>query len=195
MELKTQQLTKQQNKLTHQEYLSIERKREEKYEFLNNKQIIMGGASYKHNRICNNLSFFLTQFAEDLSYEVSQSDLRVSIPVKNIYVYPDIVVNTTNPQFIDDKFDTLLDPILLIEVLSPSTESRDRGEKSRNFRLIDSLKEYVIISQEQYSVESYFRNENGVWELTESNNFDEKIKFRSIDVEVPLKQIYKNLKN
>ena len=194
MDLKTQKIIKQEKTLTPQEYLNIERKREERHEFLNYKQILMAGASYTHNRICNNLSFFLTQFAEDLAYAVSQSDLRVAIPIKDIFVYPDIVVNYTNPLFLDSKPDTLLNPILLIEVLSPSTEGIDRGIKSRNYRLIDSLKEYIIVSQDFYAVESYFRNKNGVWELTEANTIEEKIKFRSLDIEVPLKQIYKNTK-
>ena len=116
MKTRTQQIILQK-KITAREYLAQERKREERHEFLNHKQIIMAEASYKHNKICNNLSFFLTQFAEDLGYDVSQSDLRVTIPIKEIYVYPDLVVNYSNPEFLDNEFDTLLNPILLIEVL------------------------------------------------------------------------------
>ena len=178
-------------------YLADERKRDRdidgKFEFINNKLYEMAGASLKHNRICSNLLVMIANLTEDTGFMVSQSDLRVYIPVTESYVYPDIVVNGSKPYLTDSNFDTLRNPILLIEVLSPSTEKKDRGIKAQNFRTIDSLKEYVFVSQEQYRVESYYRNKSGIWELSETYDINKSHKFRSLDIEIPMKKIYKNI--
>lgn len=115
--------------------------------------------------------------------------MRVSIPTARSYFYPDVGVVCEEPRFEDEVFDTLLNPIVVIEVLSPSTEAYDRGEKFAHYRQLTTLQEYVLIAQDQIRVEHYRRQERQ-WIFTDFEGTDEMLRLPSIKCELPLQDIY-----
>jgi Uma2 family endonuclease len=116
--------------------------------------------------------------------------MRVFVPETGFYTYPDLVVVCGEPQFQDDVFDTLLNPVLLIEVLSDSTESYDRGKKFQHYRSIESLQEYVLVAQDEARIEKYVRHGDRFWLLSESVGLDSEIEFSSIECRVALREVY-----
>ncbi|HEY2156393.1 MAG TPA: Uma2 family endonuclease, partial [Isosphaeraceae bacterium] len=115
--------------------------------------------------------------------------LRVYAGAARLFAYPDVVVVEGEPRFHDDEFDTLLNPAVIIEVLSPSTEDYDRGDKFLRYRRLDSLQEYVLVAQDQVRVERYTRLGQD-WPLTASTNLDDVLRLNSIGCDVPLRQVY-----
>jgi Uma2 family endonuclease len=182
-----------------EEYLKKEREgsREQygKFEYFDGKLIEMGGASLIHAMICSNLIFQLRLLLKDQGFTITQSDLRVANLKNNSYCYPDIVVIGNAPEFIDDQFDTICNPLLIIEVLSGSTQSKDRGEKFQVYRELASLQEYVLVSQDTFMVERYFRQSDGEWSFTYQTNPEQKIALESIQKEILLKDIYEGVKS
>ena len=118
--------------------------------------------------------------------------MRVSTPSTLSYFYPDIVVVCDEPRFEDDVFDTVLNPIVLVEVLSPSTETYDRGEKFSHYRQIESLKEYILVSQDRVNVERYLRKPDE-WGLTFFQDLNDVLPIASIQCELPLHEIYERV--
>jgi Uma2 family endonuclease len=116
--------------------------------------------------------------------------MRVHISTTGLYTYPDVTVICGEPRFDDSELDTLLNPTLLIEVLSPSTESYDRGKKFANYRTLDSLREYVLVAQEEVRVEVFTRQDGGHWLLSEASRIDETIPLASIGCELRLADVY-----
>ncbi|MDX1908815.1 MAG: Uma2 family endonuclease, partial [Bacteroidia bacterium] len=146
--------------LTPQEYLARERSRrreEGMYEYIQGNLIEMGGVSLIHNRIVGNLHVFIAARLRELGFEVWQSDLRVTNPALDTYMYPDIVITQDEPVFADSGLDMITNPLLIVEVLSDTTEAYDRGEKFERYRSIPSLQEYVLVSQKKPLIESYYR--------------------------------------
>ncbi len=119
--------------------------------------------------------------------------MRVRIAPGRFYTYPDVVVVCGEPQFADNEHDTLLNPTLLIEVLSPSTEKRDRDFKLRHYRQIESLHEYVLVSQSEPYILAYRRKVSGEWLLAERAGLDAWFKFESVAADVPLSEIYRGV--
>ena len=187
-----------QQLVSPEEYLRKEREgsREEsgKFEYFDGKLIEMGGASLIHNIICSNLIFQLKLFLRGQGFIITQSDLRVANLKKNSYCYPDIVVIKDDAVFIDDQFDTINNPLLIIEVLSGSTMEKDRGEKFQVYRELASLQEYALVSQEGYLVERYLRQSDGQWAFTYQTDPQQKIALESIGQELLLKDIYEGVK-
>lgn len=178
--------------LTPEEYLAFERKATTKHEYLNGQIIAMSGASREHNLITvNTVNQLYTQLI-DGACETYVSEMRVKNYQTDSYTYPDIVVVCDEPRFEDDVFDTLLNPIVLIEVLSPSTEAYDRGEKFAHYRQIASLQEYVLVSQDRISVEHYLR-QGTQWLLTEFRGLEEVLSLISIGCELRLQDIYRRI--
>ena len=116
--------------------------------------------------------------------------MRVFVPETGLYTYPDLVVGGGEPKFKDDVFDTLLNPILLIEVLSESTESYDRGKKFQHYRSIESVREYVLVAQDEARIGKYIRRGDGFWLLSEAVGLDSEIEFSSIESRVALAEVY-----
>ena len=181
-----------QTHMTPEEYLAFERKASTKNEYLNGQIIAMSGASRVHNLITGNIFNGLYTQLIEREYETYASDMRVKAPQTASYTYSDVVVVCDEPRFEDGVFDTLLNPIVLIEVLSPSTEVYDRGEKFAHYRQIDALQEYVLISQDRISVEHYLR-QGTQWFLTEFRAFEESLSLISIECELPLRNIYRRV--
>ncbi len=177
-------------KLTPEEYLEIERKAEYKSEYFDGEIFAMAGARRNHNKIVGNLTGLVWQNLKGKDCEFYPSDMRVFIPKTGLYTYPDIVVICGEPKFQDKVFDTLLNPTLLIEVLSESTESYDRGKKFQHYRSSESLREYVLVSQDEARIEKYVKQGDGFWVLSEAVGTNAKIKLDAIDCELALSEVF-----
>jgi Uma2 family endonuclease len=174
---------------TPAEYLAEERSSPGRHEFFDGEIFAMAGASFEHNKIVGNLVRELGNALRDRPCDVTPSDLRVHVPATGLYTYPDVSVLCGDPQFLDDARDTLLNPTVLVEVLSESTEAYDRGKKFRNYRSIATFREYVLVAQDVVSVERYTRGDDGVWSLHESGP-GEQLVLGSIGCEIAVDEIY-----
>ena len=178
-----------QTLFTPEEYIVRERKAEIKSEYLNGRIVAMSGASRAHNLITRNISGELYVQLKGRTCESYTNDMRVRIPSPMSYTYPDVVVVCDEPRFEDNVFDTLLNPTVLFEVLSPSTEAYDRDRKFSRYQQIASLQEYVLVSQDRVCVEHYRRR--GVqWVLTEFCARADVLPLVSIGCELALWDIY-----
>ncbi len=178
-------------KLTTQDYLAHERQADYKSEFLNGELLAMAGASRWHNIIVLNVGSELRIQLKGRRCETYSTNMRVHIPPTGLYTYPDVVVICGTPEFDDDQHDTLLNPTVLIEVLSPSTERYDRGAKFGHYRRLASLREYVLISQEKPLIERYVRHEDSrFWLLSDAEGLDAKIEVSSVGCVLALAEVY-----
>src|SRR4051812_39435033 len=150
--------------LTAEQYLAIERKSEVKHEFYRGEMFAMAGASRAHNLIAFNFAVALGNQLADRPCEAYVGDMRVRIESTGLYTYPDIVVVCGEPKFLDGESDTLLNPTLIVEVLSPATENYDRSRKFAHYRSIPSLREYITIAQDRVWVERHVKRD-GEWSL------------------------------
>lgn len=181
--------------LTATEYLEIERQAETRSEYLDGEMFSMAGNSRNHNLICTNLSRELSLQVKQRPCEVYVSDQRVHIPSVGLYTYPDIVVVCGEPKFDDDQLDTLLNPTLIIEVLSPSTEAYDRGKKFEHYRTIPSFAEYLLVSQTEPLIERYLRQDDGGgWLFTAVAGLESRIELPTIRCELALGEVYEKVK-
>ena len=178
-----------QTYITPQEYLALERKAEHKSEYLDGYIIAMAGASFAHNFITANLVTELNNRLKSGNCVAISSEMRVRPSAEDTYVYPDVVVVCGEPQFEDEAFDTLLNPIVIVEVLSPSTERRDIGEKFARYKQLDSLQEYLLVAQDNVHVEHH-RRRGAQWILSHYRTLEEVLPLTSIGCEVPLRDIY-----
>ncbi len=176
--------------MTPQEFLGFERTSQEKHEYRDGVVIAMSGANRNHNKIAANLGGLLWQFLKNRDCEFYPSEMRVFVPKTKLYTYPDLVVVCSEPQFQDDVPDTLLNPLILIEILSESTESYDRGKKFQYYRSIESLREYLLVSQDQIRIEKFEKHGDGFWRLSEAIGIDSSITFESIDYSISLAEVY-----
>lgn len=180
----------QKSYLSAEEYLALERQAETKSEYLEGEMVAMTGGTSGHSLIAVNLAGELRQRLKQRPCKVYFSDLRVRIPHAGIYVYPDVTVVCGESLFEDGHRDILLNPILIIEVLSPSTESYDRGRKFEYYQALDSLQEYVLVAQGRPRVEHYLRQDGHVWLYTDVSGLDSSVSLTSIGCQVPLAEIY-----
>lgn len=176
--------------LTPQEYLLRERRAETKSEYLRGEVFAMAGASREHNLIAGNVAGELGNQLRDRPCEVYQSNMRVKVSPTGLYSYPDVTVVCSEPEFEDAEVDTLLNPKVLVEVLSPSTADYDRGGKFTHYRRLPSLREYILISQDRALVEHYVRQPSDQWLLTEHRALDGTLTLSSIQCQLPLAEIY-----
>ena len=174
---------------TPEEYLARERKALDKSEYRDGQIYAMPGASHEHNVIMGNAFAELHIQLRDRTCIVYPSDMRVKVSSTGRYTYPDVIVVCDEPRFEDSHFDTLLNPTVLIEVLSPSTAAYDRGDKFAAYQKLDSLCEYVLISQDSVCVKHYLRQEQA-WDLTAFRSLDDVFSLVSIDCELSLQAIY-----
>ena len=178
--------------LTAQQYLEVERKAASKSEFLDGEMFAMAGASYAHNRLVARLSGILYRQLRP-PCENLPSDMRVFIPATGLYTYPDLTVVCGKPHFADESVDTLLNPSVVIEVLSPSTESYDRGLKFEYYSSSPTLNTYVLVASDRAHVDVYTRQPDSKW-LRSSANAGEEIPITSICCHLPLVELYDNIK-
>lgn len=181
-----------QTYLTPEEYLAWERKSERKSEYLYGHRVAMSGASYQHTLLTMNISGELYIQLKNTTCEVHINDMRVRTSPEISYFYPDVLVVCGEPRFEDNVFDTLLNPIVLVEVLSPSTERYDRGEKFTHYQHLTSLQEYLLVSQNEVRVDLYRRRDTH-WQLTEFRSLDNVLPLVSIDCDLAVADIYRRV--
>ena len=177
--------------ISPEEYLAMERQALEKHEYYNGEIFLMSGSGYRHNKICSNISFSLMGSLKSRNCDVIHADLCVHIPATGLYTYPDIAIVCGQPEFFaDGHIDTLLNPKVIIEVLSPSTESYDRGAKFDHYKTIDSLKEYVLVWQDKRRAARYTRRDDDSWVLTDLIGDDAAIELVSVGCSLSMNDIY-----
>jgi Uma2 family endonuclease len=179
--------------VTAAEYLVRERAAITKSEYSKGEIRPMPGASRKHNLISTNILASLHIQLRKQPCEVYPSDMRVKVETSGLITYPDISVVCGEPRFDDGYKDTLLNPTVLIEVLSPSTSAYDRGEKFENYRLIASLQEYLLVAQEKMQVECYSRQPDSTWIFTEFKRAGDHFVLASIGCTLALEDIYEKV--
>jgi Uma2 family endonuclease len=175
---------------TPEEYLEIERRAERKSEYFQGGMFAMSGASRPHVLIVANLVRELGNWLDTWPCEVYSNDMRLRVAPNGLYTYPDVMVAYGEPQFADDQSDTLLNPVLIVEVLSESTAAYDRGRKFEQYRTLPSLREYVLVAQDAPRIEQFTPQPDGHWLHAETSGRDASIYLASIDCVLPLTRIY-----
>ncbi|MDB5313396.1 MAG: hypothetical protein JWO38_7598 [Gemmataceae bacterium] len=179
-------------KLTEAEYLALERKAEFKSEFYNGEMFAMAGASRQHNELKENLSIEIGSRLKGGPCRTYSSDQRVNVDRTGLYTYPDLLIVCGRPEFDPKDTDTLVNPQVIIEILSKSTESYDRGVKFLHYRRLPSVREYVLVSQDRMLVERFVRQSDETWVLT---TFDQSVEFAlaTVPVRIPLADVYRGV--
>ena len=174
-------------------YLAFERESQNaKHELINGAIVAMSGASRAHNLIAANVGTLLNMQLRERNCEVYIADMRVQVQPDATYTYPDVVVVCGEPQFADEYIDMLLNPTLLIEVLSPSTEVIDRRYKLSQYRALASVQDYLLVTQDTPRIEQYTRHEAG-WMYTDVTRLDDVLILDSISCELPMNEIYRKV--
>jgi Uma2 family endonuclease len=181
-------------RLTPQEYLAIERKAERKSEYFDGEMFLMAGASAAHNLIVANLLGELRNQLKGHRCTVYASELRTKVDRTGLYTYPDALVVCEEPQFDDSHFDTVLNPTLIVEVLSESTHPYDRGAMFGNYRKLESLQEYILIEQDRPHIELYTRQADGNWLLADFDGLEAVAPLPAIGCNLALAEIYDKVK-
>jgi Uma2 family endonuclease len=175
--------------ISEEEYLELERKALHKSEFFKGEVFQMAGATKEHNAIVAALLAEIYAFLKSKSCKVYPSDLRVHNFTNTLYTYPDVTVVCGKEEYHDDKFDTLLNPTVIFEVLSEATEDYDSGTKFKLYRSIPSLQNYVLISSTEYAAEVYTRS-NDNWILSTAKDKGGNIYISAIDYNLALIDVY-----
>ncbi len=178
---------------TLDEYRALEETEEFRSEYHDGKIIPMSGGTINHNRIVRNLVRILDLAFTQKPYEVFTSDLRLWIPQYRKGTYPDVMVIADQPVFNDNRTDEVMNPCLIGEVLSKSTESYDRGDKFLYYRSIKEFQEYLLVSQSEYFIEHYQKTGEGQWLLQEYRGDEREINLESVEVSLIIKDIYEGI--
>lgn len=183
----------QQRYYTPEEYLALEEVAEFKSEYWDGKIVPMAGGSINHNRIVGNVYTYLKFHLRGKNQEPFLSDLRLWIPRYRQYTYPDILVIQGNPALYNNRIDTITNPLLIVEVLSKSTQKYDHTDKFRFDRSIPEFREYVLINQYEFQIEQYIKTGKGEWLFREYETEDAIINFVSIGLEMAIANIYESV--
>ena len=175
---------------TVQDYLELERQSETKHEYINGTIVAMVGASPSHNRIQTNLTVNLFPSVDARGCEIFGSDMKVRIERLNIYTYPDLSIACGRPQFTNEQPAALLNPQIIFEILSPSTETHDRARKFAQYRRISSFREYVLIAQDMPMIEHYVRQANGTWVWSAVERPEGSLVLPTLECTLALSKIY-----
>ena len=178
---------------TPEEYLERERKAEYKSEYSNGEIFAMSGVSRVHDLIAAQMHVLVGQHLRGQKCRWHTSDMRVLVASTGLYTYPDLSATCEQPQYADAQVDTLLNPTLLVEIISSTTEDYDRGKKARRYRDMPSLKELLLIAQDQYDLELYRRQDDGNWILFHAVGLDAAVELTSIGLTLPLRDLYENV--
>ena len=178
-----------------EQYLEKELQAVQKHEFFNGKIILMSGGTYNHNKIATNVISLIDQLIDlqNLNFNVLNSDQKIYIEQENIAVNPDALVILDEPQYWQNRKDLITNPMVIVEVLSKSTLRYDRGEKFILYQNLESFKEYVLIDQNQAHAEIWYRIALNTWQKTTVSGLDQMINFRSMGIDLNLKDVYKKI--
>jgi Uma2 family endonuclease len=179
--------------LTPEQYLEIERRADFKSEYYLGEMFAMAGAADPHNLIATNLTRELSLQLRKRPCFTYSHDMRVCVSASRLYTYPDVFVVCGERRFLDDRHDNLLNPTLIVEVLSPSTERYDRGKKFEHYRSIGSLRDYLMVSSDAINFDLFTRQPDGRWLLTISSSLEDVIEIKSIDCRLALADIYEKV--
>ena len=183
-----------QHKYTLEEYFELELASEEKYEFWNGEVFCMTAASLAHNRIARNMGMKLDIELSARGCQSFPADLRIKVPMYPPYRYPDLSALCDSPEIEQiSSLDVLVNPALIIEILSPSTEAFDRGDKFTYYKSIASFSEYLLVAQHRPHVSQFIRQENGVWTFMEFNDLSEQVRCASVPCVLSLQEIYRDV--
>ncbi len=181
-------------RITPQEYLLRERQSPTKSEYFQGEVFAMSGGSANHSLIASNFIREAGNALKDRPCAVFNSDLRVKICATGLYTYPDVTIVCGEQEFDDDHRDTLINPTVLVEVLSESTEKYDRGRKSNHYRQIESLRELVLVAQDRPCVERFTRQPNGDWLFHEQSGLSGSFELTSVQISIELAELYRGVK-
>ena len=181
---------KQPDFYTPEEYLALEEQADYKSEYYRGEIFAMAGGSANHDRIAGNLYAVLNFAFEAKPCEVFSSDMKLQIIESEFFTYPDIMVICGQPQFMGDRTDIIKNPLIIVEVLSKSTQNYDWGFKFEAYRTIETFQDYLLIAQDRIHIEYFHKLEDSRWLLTEFNTAQDNLKIESIDLEVPISRIY-----
>lgn len=173
-----------------EEYLASERRAAFRSEYHDGEMFAMAGGTRAHGLIGMNIGGELRQRLKSSGCEVYGSDTRVKIPATGLYTYPDVSVVCPPVQLEDEHGDTLLNPVVIFEVLSDSTEAYDRGRKFEHYRKLVSLREYLLVSQNEAHVDHFARTDDGIWVLRDASGMEAVLRLKTIGCELPLSEIY-----
>jgi Uma2 family endonuclease len=177
-------------KLTEEQYLAIERAAECRSEFVNGEMFAMSGGTLAHSRLQRNIAGELYNALRGRACEVFTSDMRVRVSGIGMYTYPDVSVVCGKPRLADEHADTLLNPAVIFEVLSPSSENYDRGLKFQSYRTIESLQDYILVDQNRVRIEHYTRQAANAWTLRDCQSLEDQLIIDSVGVTLALSRIY-----
>ncbi|MDJ0729629.1 MAG: Uma2 family endonuclease [Crocosphaera sp.] len=178
---------------TPEEYLKLEETSEEKHEYRNGEIVLMTGGTTNHNRLVLEFCTYLNFASREQNLEVFVGDVRLWIPRYREYTYPDIMVVEGQPVYHPPGTTTITNPTIIVEVLSKSTQARDRGDKFRFYRSIPEFKEYVLIDQYSVLVEHFVKTADHQWMLTEYETKEANLSLNSLDFEISLDELYKRV--
>src|SRR6266446_7875259 len=181
-------------RLSEVEYLQLERKAETRSEYFSGEVFAMAGGTRSHSLIATNVLSELSSRLKTTDCVAYNSDLRVKVEATGLLTYPDISVVCGDQHFLDEQEDTLLNPTVVIEVLSDSTEAYDRGKKFEHYRQIPSCREYLLVSQKEPRIEQFVRQPNGEWTLKEAVGLNAEIRLPSLGVVLPLAEVFAKVK-
>ncbi len=187
------ELLEKEKTYTVAEYFEIDTDSEVKLEYHNGKIIPTSGEITTHSKIVVKIITVLSNLLDDQPFEVYNSEVKVQIPEYKKFVYPDVMVVRGQPVYFENRKDIITNPLLVVEVLSPSTQRHDKTNKFLMYRTLPSLKEYVLVEQDQARVTTLFRNDAQHWEDTDVVGLDQSVRLRSIESEITLARIYKNI--
>ncbi len=180
--------------ISPEEYFDMEEAAEYKSEYYHGEIFAMSGASHNHNMIAVNILASLYNSLRDSDCVVYPGDMKVQIEEAEHYVYPDVSVVCGDIEFAENRDDTVTNPVVIIEILSKSTKSYDKGDKFKSYRKISSLRDYILVDQYTCSVEHFYKNDAGKWALDEFEDLNESFKIRSVGAELSLNAIYYRIK-
>ncbi len=178
------------SRVTPEEYLAAERASDTKHEYVNGEVYAMAGASLAHNLIVSNLIRTVGTRLLGRPCDVYPSDMRLQVTETGLYTYPDVMVVCGEHHLADETRDMLVNPKVIFEVLSETTEVNDRVWKWAHYRHLESLEEYVLVAQDRHLVEHFARQPDGAWLLREFDDLGETLPLPTLGIEVPLADIY-----
>lgn len=182
------------NYYTIEDYLEIERSStENKYELHDGKLIVMQGASENHVTIVANMMIEIGSFLKDKNCRILCNDLKVALKSLDTVTYPDLIILCEEPEMYDKQRDVLLNPVTIIEILSPSTEGYDRGRKFYFYRQIETLRQYILVGSTSHYLYSAIKQDDGKWLSTETEDITQSLAIEVINFTLPLSEIYRRV--
>lgn len=182
-----------ERRYTAEDYLALERESDAKHEFFDGEIFAMAGGKRRHSLIAMNVAGEARNGVKSRDCEVHGSDMKVQTPT-GLYTYPDVSVVCGKADMLDEHDDVLLNPLLIVEVLSKSTEASDRGAKFANYKTIDSLREYVLVASDSPAIDHFARQPDGTWKETSIDGLEAVLKLPAIECQLPLAEIYRKVR-